>query len=719
LRTDAITDARQKKSPHTSQPGSSASPIVHDGEIGKLIRKYSWDKTSLGPIDSWPQSLLTALNILLQSPVPIVMLWGKDGIMLYNDAYSVFAGKRHPTLLGSKVVEGWPEVADFNQHVMDTVYEEGKTLSYKDQELVLYRNDVHEDVWMDLNYSPIIDESGKPGGVWSIVVETTERVLAEQKQQAAEAALKSEREHLQSLFKQAPALIAVLRGPNHTFEMANPLYIDTVAPHRDIVGKPVIEALPELAGQGIIDILDTVLRTNKPYVGELAVKLDRHNSGQLEDAYFNLVYQPISTTSGKKPDGIFVHAVEITDQVTSRKHTEQLNAQLEAVLESIPDGLYIADHEKITRINQRGAEVLGYQSPDEVPRSLEELYQQLSVQYIDSDHKLTVKESTIGNALRGKAVQHHGVRVVNPLTGKEQILRTAGAPVRDKDGLVIGAIAVNYDQTDQYLLQERIQKETIKRRVLVQKAKLLKEQNEQLTTLNTMKDEFIALTSHQLRTPATGVKQYVGMLMQGFAGELTPEQLQFLERAYASNERQLHIIDDILRVARVDLGQLEIHKQPHDLGQLLQDILEEQASQFKNHQLTLDSDLPSNPLLATVDANQLHMAIGNIIDNAIKYTPDSKRITVRLAKIQPKLAQIEIIDQGVGIAEADMAKLFQKFSRIANQRSVQVGGTGLGLYWSKRILELHDGTITATSQPDKGTSFTITIPLVRTAAAKR
>lgn len=129
------------------------------------------------------------MNIVLTSPVPIVMLWGPDGIMIYNDAYSVFAGGRHPRLLGSPVLEGWPEVADFNRRVMG-VGLKGGTLSFKDEHLILRRHGDPEDVWLDLNYSPILDETQTPAGVFSIVVETTARVLAERRRQEAEASLR-------------------------------------------------------------------------------------------------------------------------------------------------------------------------------------------------------------------------------------------------------------------------------------------------------------------------------------------------------------------------------------------------------------------------------------------------------------------------------------------------------------------------------------------------
>jgi PAS domain S-box-containing protein len=150
------------------------------GELGALIRHFDWAKTSLGPLATWPQSLKTVTDTLLRSPVPIALLWGEDGIMIYNDAYSAFAGGRHPKLLGSKVRDGWAEVADFNDHVMK-VGLSGGTLAYKDQELTLYRHGQPEQVWMNLDYSPVLNEAGEPAGVIAIVVETTQRVIAERR----------------------------------------------------------------------------------------------------------------------------------------------------------------------------------------------------------------------------------------------------------------------------------------------------------------------------------------------------------------------------------------------------------------------------------------------------------------------------------------------------------------------------------------------------------
>ncbi len=148
--------------------------LAGGGDCAAMIAAHDWALTPLGPIDGWPQCLRTTLAMTLRSPVPIVLLWGADGVMLYNDAYSVFADARHPWLLGSNVREGWPEVAAFNDHVMQVVLA-GGTLRYRDQEMTLARSGRPERVWMDLDYSPVLDEAGVPAGVICILADTTER----------------------------------------------------------------------------------------------------------------------------------------------------------------------------------------------------------------------------------------------------------------------------------------------------------------------------------------------------------------------------------------------------------------------------------------------------------------------------------------------------------------------------------------------------------------
>ncbi|MCP1510713.1 ATP-binding protein [Pseudomonas rhodesiae] len=152
------------------------------GEMAQRIRAFDWSTTDLGPIDRWSTSLACTVQMMLASPVPMVMLWGRAGYMIYNDSYSAFAGGRHPYLLGTPVELGWPEVADFNRHVVDTCLA-GGTLSFNNKDLVLLRNGQPETVWLDLYYSPVAGDNQQPAGVLAIVVETTELVKSEQVRQ--------------------------------------------------------------------------------------------------------------------------------------------------------------------------------------------------------------------------------------------------------------------------------------------------------------------------------------------------------------------------------------------------------------------------------------------------------------------------------------------------------------------------------------------------------
>ncbi|MFJ2364582.1 ATP-binding protein [Pseudomonas sp. NPDC087697] len=142
-----------------------------NGEMAERIRAFDWTLTELGRIDTWSNSLRSTVQLLLASPVPLVILWGRPGYMIYNDAYSVFAGGLHPYLLGSPVELGWPEVAEFNRRVLDTCLA-GGTLSYHNKELELLRDGKPEAVFMDLYYSPVAGDDGVPAGVMAVVVET-------------------------------------------------------------------------------------------------------------------------------------------------------------------------------------------------------------------------------------------------------------------------------------------------------------------------------------------------------------------------------------------------------------------------------------------------------------------------------------------------------------------------------------------------------------------
>ncbi|HET8884454.1 MAG TPA: ATP-binding protein [Candidatus Saccharimonadales bacterium] len=235
-----------------------------------------------------------------------------------------------------------------------------------------------------------------------------------------------------------------------------------------------------------------------------------------------------------------------------------------------------------------------------------------------------------------------------------------------------------------------------------------------LIELNRAKDEFISLASHQLRTPATGVKQYLGMVLEGFVGELSESQMDMLHKANESNERQLSIVSDLLKVAQVDAGKVQLRKLNVNLTALIKDVIKEQRATFQaRHQKVVFQPVETN-LKLYFDHDTIRMVLENMIDNASKYSGADKTVTVELTETDEEV-QISIADNGVGIKPEDQNRLFQKFSRIDNPLSTRVGGSGLGLYWAKKIIDLHQGRITFQSIADKGTTFTIHLPKSRSA----
>ncbi len=230
--------------------------LRRDGEAARLIAAYDWSGTSLGPLEGWPPSLRSAVGMVVHSAVPIVMLWGEDGVMIYNDAYSVFAGGRHPALLGMKVREAWSEVADFNDHVMK-VGLAGGTLAYRDQELTLYRPGRPEQAWMNLDYSPLLDDAGKPAGVIAIVIETTDRVMAERGREAAETTVRRVLETM------AEGFVLLDRDFRVLTINAEAMRLETAA-REEILGKSAWEVWPGTEESALGEIYRRAMRERTP-----------------------------------------------------------------------------------------------------------------------------------------------------------------------------------------------------------------------------------------------------------------------------------------------------------------------------------------------------------------------------------------------------------------------------------------------------------------------
>ncbi|MEG1328366.1 MAG: PAS domain-containing protein, partial [Janthinobacterium sp.] len=303
------------------------------GSMGELVRRHDWSSTSLGPLDGWPAHLRTSVDIVLHSPMAMVLMWGPQHVMIYNDEYINIAGPRHPAALGGTVPAVWPEIWDWNARILEAGLG-GETQVHRERCLPLLRGGQPTDVCFDLFYTPVHGADGQVDGVLCTAVELTAR-MEEGRQlklataelgklntslqaeseavRAANRRLDEDRALLRALFQQAPSFMALLRGPQHVFELANEHYLRLVG-RGDLLGQTVEAALPEVKAQGFIDLLDQVYRSGVAYEGR-QVRVDLQTAdGQTGERHVDFVYQPIKDADGAVT-GIFVEGIDVTERM--------------------------------------------------------------------------------------------------------------------------------------------------------------------------------------------------------------------------------------------------------------------------------------------------------------------------------------------------------------------------------------------------------------------
>jgi PAS domain S-box-containing protein len=224
------------------------------------------------------------------------------------------------------------------------------------------------------------------------------------------------------------------------------------------------------------------------------------------------------------------------------------------------------------------------------------------------------------------------------------------------------------------------------------------------------KSEFVSLAAHQLRTPLSAIKWALKMILEGELGEVTKEQREFLEKTYQSNERMIELINDLLNVAKIEEGGYIYKKVLVDLGEICQSILNSYQQEIEKKNLKVEFQRPKKLPKLMADIEKISLAIQNLLENAIRYNHPGGEIKIEL---KPREGEVEFIikDTGIGIPKEEQKKIFTKFFRASNARKMESGGSGLGLFITKNIIEAHGGKIWFESEEGKGTTFYFTLPI--------
>jgi PAS domain S-box-containing protein len=397
--------------------------------------------------------------------------------------------------------------------------------------------------------------------------------------------------------------------------------------------------------------------------------------------------------------------------ITESKRAEETRARLAAIVESSDDAITSAGLDfRFTSWNAgaerlfgcSAEEVLGQPVTSLVPPERQEAALALLEAVVAEDrvaHLETVREREDGELVH---------------------VAFTYSPIRDSAGNPVGVSAIGQDVT------ERVRAAADRERLLVveQEARAIAEaaqrdlsaQNERLRELDRLKDEFIALVSHELRTPLTSIRGYTELLLDGEAGNLTDEQRRFLGVVERNSHRLLHLVGDLLFLAQVEAGKLVLDVGALDLSAVASESVETARPQAEAKEITLTLATGPVPLIAG-DRARMAQLLDNLISNAIKFTPQSGRVDVRVRSLHDQ-AVLEVRDSGMGIPADEQEFLFERFFRTSNATEHAIQGTGLGLAISKAIVEAHSGRITVTSEEGAGTTFQVALPLQRQAEVR-
>lgn len=226
-----------------------------------------------------------------------------------------------------------------------------------------------------------------------------------------------------------------------------------------------------------------------------------------------------------------------------------------------------------------------------------------------------------------------------------------------------------------------------------------------------LKTEFISLAAHQLRTPLSAVKWILGSLLDGEAGKLNKEQTKMVQQGYQSNERMIHLINDLLYVAEIEEGKFLKNESYQSIEMLIDNVIASYKKKIKEKKIKVVFKKPENPLPEVkIDAEKIKLVINNMVDNAIDYSKKGGEVIIS-ARAEGGNIRIIVKDMGIGIPEDEQERLFDRFFRASNAIKIDTTGTGLGLFISKNIIDAHRGKIFFESKKDKGSTFGFELPI--------
>ncbi len=540
-------------------------------------------------------------------------------------------------------------------------------------------------VHMNVRFVPSFDGTGAVLEWLGVHADVSAAVASGLEREHLLKELQAANERMSDIFRQAPAFMCVLRGPEHVFELINDRYRQLVG-NRDLIGQPIRQALPEVDGQGYFELLDRVYRTGEPFTGaDLPVTLQRGAGMPLEERFVDLVYMPLRDADGRIA-GLLVHGVDQTERKLAELAQLEGHERLLLATDAAQLGLWSwqPGQDTVTWENQRLYEIFGV-PPAEGPVSGERFVRD----FLHPDDRAAFEDAF-------RIVQETGhFSFVGRIYRRDGALRWVeyfGRGLRDEADAPLRLVGTISDITERR-----------------QAADTLRKQAEDLAVEGRRKTEFLATLAHELRNPLAPIRSGLSVLrLGGDSGAAVARVRGMMERQVG---HMVRLIDDLLDIARISGGKLELKKVRADLNAVLSSAVETSLPMIEAGKHELHVDVAEPALQAEVDATRIAQVVANLLNNAAKYTPAGGRIALSMRR-DGDLARITVADNGVGIPADALAGVFDMFSQIGSSKERSQGGLGIGLSLVRRLVEMHGGSVMAASPgAGRGSVFTVTLPL--------
>ena len=561
--------------------------------------------------------------------------------------------------------------------------------------------------------------------------DVTERKRAEAERERLLHELRVERARLEEVIRQAPAFMVVLRGERHVLELVNDAYQQLIG-HRDVVGRPLFEAVPEARGQGFEEKLDRVLATGEPFVGRgLPVRLQRTPGAPLEERFIDLAYVPLREANGAR-SGIVVLGTDVTEQVLGRQAVERARDRAErlqsltaalARARTVDEVATVVVADMVVALGARTGALAGRAPEGDalvVLRTVgfpEPVVAGIRRQALDSPAPLVecfLAQAPVWIETReGPAGFDARYPIIAPVWDALGVASAAFVPLVVA-GEAVGVISFGFEAPRKFAEEERAFLLALGQQaaLAVERARLFDAERaarDEAERANRSKGEFLAVMSHELRTPLNAIGGYAELIELGMRGPVTEQQRADLERIQQSQRHLLGLINQVLNYTRVDAGAVryEIADVPVAEALSAAEALVLPQVRAKGLGYVLGTCPPG--LVARADREKLQQILLNLLSNAIKFTEAGGEVRVSCASRGATVA-IDVSDTGIGIAPEKLASIFDPFVQVDQRLTRPHEGVGLGLAISRDLARGMGGDLVVASAPRRGSTFTLTVP---------